>query len=89
MYNRYTVRMGLDFNTTGGESVVFIQGYFNIQTVHLVTPVGAWPGWHMDSYLYGGVCVVLVGCVQGELDLEDLGSTQQQFLPLLSVPGAE
>lgn len=51
--------------------------------------MGAWPGWHLDSYLYGRVCVVLVGRVQGELDLEDLGSTQQQFLPLLSAPGAE
>lgn len=40
-------------------------------------------------YLYGGVCVVFVGRVQGELDLEDLGGTQQQFLPLLCAPGTE
>lgn len=33
--------------------------------------------------------VVFVGRVQGELDLEDLGSTQQQFFPLLCAPGAE
>lgn len=32
---------------------------------------------------------MFVGCVQGELDLEDLGGTQQQFLPLLRAPGAE
>lgn len=44
-----------------------------------------WSGPH----LYSGVCVVFVGCVEGELDLEDLGSTQQQFLPLLCAPGAE
>lgn len=43
----------------------------------------------MCPYLYGGVCVVFVGCVEGELDLEDLGGTQQQFLPLLCAPGAE
>lgn len=32
---------------------------------------------------------MFVGRVQGELDLEDLGGTQQQFLPLLCAPGTE
>lgn len=40
-------------------------------------------------YLYGGVCVVFVGSIQRELDLEDLGGTQQQFLSFFCAPGAE
>lgn len=40
-------------------------------------------------YLYSRVCVVFVGRVQGELDLEDLGSTQQQFLLVFCAPGCK
>lgn len=35
------------------------------------------------------MCVVFVGSVEGKLDLEDLGGTQQQLLPFLCAPGAE
>ncbi len=46
--------------------------------------------WHVGlTHLYGGMCVVFVGCVEGELDLEDLGGTQKQFLPLLCAPVAK